>query len=78
MPNLIAQAFKDAIPPTPKLYAHFFRRSGRSIDESDNRNWNLFLTRDVRATDRVETIPVIGKREARKIATERGAICWNF
>lgn len=26
----------------------------------------------------VERIKVSGKREARKVAEERGAVCWNF
>ena len=39
-----------------------------------------FITLYVSPTDRtlVEVIAVSGKTEARRIAAERGAKCWNF
>lgn len=58
---------------TKKLYAHFYRARGGG--------WTLLLTDGPDtsyALGNREEIPVSGKREARRIAAERGAICWNF
>lgn len=58
-----------------KLYAHLYRARGGG--------WQLVITPTpdtsylTPAYNRFE-MRVSGKREARKIATERGAICWNF
>lgn len=52
------------------MYAHYFTsKAGAEL---------LISSTPALNTGNVETIRVSGKREARKIAAERNATCWNF
>jgi hypothetical protein len=53
------------------LYAHYFASRSR-------KELVLSLAAYISKFDATETVVVSGKREARRIANERGAQCWNF
>ena len=54
------------------MFAHFY--NGRKG------TYQLLITKDHGDISRgiIATLTVSGKREARKIAKEMGAVCWNF
>lgn len=59
------------------------RQPAEALDRSAELFAHYFNNKTVRITDSMrpvggEVIAVAGKREARKLAAERGARCWNF
>lgn len=51
------------------MYAHYFARKQEKF---------VIIARSGRLQDQVKTIPVSGKREAKKVARENNAVPWNF
>lgn len=54
-----------------KIFAHYFTGRGRKFV-------CFTLTSPALSNGVLDEINVSGKAEARKIAAERGAVCWNF